>query len=185
MNFDFFGLADLNLSIAECYSINKLWEKQKVNQDFWQETPQEFLTNYIRCSRSAIPCNAVPSVVMAQGILESGWFSTNSLFGVKATKLQTQEGIGTPLQTHEIVGGLSVPTVGTFFVNPSVQNCFANLYDYIARMKPQSTQFLPADCHGFINYLQEPLAYSTAGHAYINSVLATIESNGLVAFDHI
>lgn len=183
-NFDFTNLADLELNALKMQATNEIYEKQKVNQSFWQESPQLFVENYIRCLFSAVPCGAVASVVAAQGILESGWFSTNSLFGVKATRLQTQAGLATPIQTHEVVGGLSIPTVGNFFVTPSIQNCFANYYSYALRMKPNSSSFLPADAIGYLNYLQSPLAYSTAGEAYVMSIMDVIQSNGLTAFDH-
>ena len=183
--FDYSGLSDLDLNIKEIYAIEQLWAKQRVNQAFWQETPQLFLSNYIRCLRSAIPCGAVPSVVAAQGILESGWFSTDSLFGVKATKLQLKAGQGTQEDTHEVVNGVSIPQVSTFFETPSVQNNFANYYSYRMRVKQNSVSFLPANAIGYLTYLQADPAYSTAGSAYIDSVMATIQSNGLQAFDHV
>jgi len=184
LDFDFVPLADLDLNAFEMKAVNEIYAKQKVNQAYWQETPQVFIENYIRCSKSAIPCNAIPSVVIAQGILESGWFSTNSLFGVKASVLQTQEHIGVQSQTHEVVGTLSIPTVGTFYESPGVQNNFANYYAYILRMKTNSAQFMPSDYIGFLNYLQSPLAYSTAGADYVNSITEVIRSNNLTVFDH-
>jgi hypothetical protein len=175
-------------------AIALIWEKQKVNQEYWDETPQVFIENYVRCSRVCIPCNCVPSVVMAQGILESGWFSTDSLFGVKATKLQRSQGIGTSAPTKEVVNGIAVPTVAKFFEIPSIQNNFANLFDYVARMKPLSPHFIPADVNNYLSMLQQAPAYSTAADVfsldgtliggYRFSVLATIHSNGLTAFDH-
>lgn len=185
MDFDFSKLVDLNLSAGEINAITKIFKKQKVNQSFWQETPQLFIENYIRCVRSALSCNGLPSVTCAQGILESGWFSTNSLFGVKATILQTEEHIGVQAQTHEVVGQLSIPTVGTFFETPSVQNNFGNLFNYLAQMKPDTIKFLPDNVAGYLGYIQSPMAYSTAGQAYINSVTEIILDNGLQVFDHV
>jgi len=182
--FDFTAIADLELNDLEMQVVNDIFSKQKVNQAYWQETPQEFVSNFIRCVRSCVPCNTVPSVVIAQAILESGWFSTNSLFGVKATKLQVSQGIGIQSNTQEVVNGTSVPTVGTFFENPSLQKNFANYFEYISRMKPDSKNFIPFNNIGFINYLQANPAYSTAGGSYINSVMDVIRSNSLTVFDH-
>lgn len=183
-SFDFTNLADLDLNIHEMQAINSIFSKQKVSS-YWNETPQMFIENFVRCLRSAIPCNAVPSVVAAQAILESGWFSTKSLFGVKATKLQVSQGIGTEANTQEVENGTSIPTVGDFFENPSIQNNFANYYDYIRRMKPESVRFIPFDKLGYLNYLQTAPAYSTAGQNYVSSVMGIITSNELYSFDHI
>lgn len=183
--FDFLQVEDLGLNIAEMQAVNTVYLKQKVNQNFWHEDPQTFVENFIRCAIAGKGCNVVPSVIMAQGIDESGWFSTDSLFGVKATKLQTSEGIGTQANTQEVVNGTSVPAIATFFETPSVQNNFGNYYNYVAREKPDSGRFLPSDAVGYLNYLQqEPLAYSTAGAAYVTTMLSIIRDNGLSAFDH-
>lgn len=184
-NFDFSTVSDLDLTVQELYAVSCIYEKQKVNQDFWHETPQMFVENFVRCLKVAAACNVVPSVMAAQGIDESGWFSTDSLFGVKATKLQTSQGIGTAAPTKEVVNGITIPTVGTFFETSSVQNCFSNYFNYISRMKPQSNQYIPFDKVGYLTYLQALPAYSTAGSAYIVSILNVIHSNSLDAFDHL
>ncbi len=186
MNFDFAPLADLDLSIAQMQSIQTVYSKLKLNQAYWAETSQIFTENYFRLVYAAEAFGALPSWTAAAGILESGWFSTHSLFGVKATRLQIENNIDVQGEaTHEVVGGISVPTVGDFFENPSVQNNFKNLFNYLARMKPNTAKYLPADVVGYGNYLQSEPAYSTAGQAYITSIISVIQSNGLNIFDKI
>ena len=194
--FDFTKLADLNLSNLEMLAVHNIFDKAKVNEDFWKESNQEFVENFVRCVRvsTAEGCNAVPSVVAAQGVLESGWFSTKSMFGVKATKHQVQQGEASEEKTQEVVEGQIENTVGQFFEVPSVQNNFANYFQYLARRKPGTRKFLPGDALGFLNALQSPIfaytesgptgCYSTAGENYIESVLSIIKSNGFQAFDH-
>ena len=182
--FDFTNLADLELTDAEIAAVNLIFSKQKVNQAYWQETPQVFIENFVRCLRLAVTMNVVPSAMAAEGIDESGWFSTDSLFGVKATRLQLSQGIGTVSGTMEVVNGRTIPAVGTFFESPSVQNNFGNYYNYVARMKPNSARYIPFDEAGYLTYLQASPAYSTAGNAYIVTMLSIISSNNLAAFDH-
>ncbi len=186
--FNFDPLDDLELTADEMRTITQIFAKQKVAQAFWNETPQLFIENFVRCLRvcpHVDPVGCVPSVVAAQGILESGWFSTRSLFGVKATKFQKENSQYANEPTHEIENGTSIPQVDAFFETPSLQNNFSNYFNYIKRMKPNAGQFLPSDALGYLLYLQKlPNAYSTAGSQYVNTVLSIIQSNGLRAFDH-
>lgn len=185
--FDFTPLDDLDLTADEMRSVTQIFAKQKVNQRYWNETPQLFVENFVRCLRvcpHVDPVGCVPSVVAAQGIMESGWFSTHSLFGVKATKFQKGQGDFVNEPTHEIEHGTAVPRVDAFFETASVQNNFANYFNYVARMKKSSGQFLPSDALGYALNLQKVPSYSTAGRDYVKTVLSIIESNGLKAFDH-
>jgi flagellum-specific peptidoglycan hydrolase FlgJ len=194
--FDFSNVADLNLSPLEMNATHNLFDKARIDEDFWKLTSQEFFEKFIRCLRTCVENNAVPSVVCAQSILESGWFSTKSLFGVKSTVAQKEahEDEGEE-DTHEIEDGEKVAEKDSFFEVASIEDNFKNYFDYLVRRKPGTKNFMPADGARFLQALQNPIfafdenqkptgAYSTAGQVYIVEILSIIRSNGLQAFDH-
>ncbi len=193
--FNFSKLADLNLSPLEMLAIHNIFDKQQINFDFWKLNAQEFVEIFIRSLKSSVSLNAVPSVVCAQAIDESGWFKTRSLFGIKATEKQIQDGLGTEEATHEIEEGKSVSETDQFLEINSVPASFGNYFEYLSRRKPGTKKFVPGDAVGYLNALQSPTfafdndaptgAYSSAGEAYIDEILSIIKSNGFQAFDHI
>ena len=193
MPFDFASISDILLTNDEMNSVARLFGKAKVNQTAWNCTQQAFFEAFVRCAKVAVPCNAVPSCVISQAILESGWFSTGTMFGVKATVAQEDAGNAVVVKSHEVVAGHMEKTIGTFFKG-GIQQQFANYYAYLARRKPGTEKFLPADSMGFIDYLQDPRvlaldgtasgSYSTAGKSYSDAIVSIIRDNHLEVFDH-
>lgn len=199
--FNFEPLDDLELTPDEMRSVSLIFPKiqQHMNQAYWAETPQLLTENFVRglAVCRAEGTRAVASVVAAQAILESGWFATRTLFGVKATKLQKIGGEYANEPTHEVENGTSIPQVDAFFETPSIQNNFGNYFNYLTRRKAGIWKFCPLDAAGYLAALQNPNfmliktdhgpegtgSYSTAGSAYVDSVNAVISSNKLDAFD--
>jgi flagellum-specific peptidoglycan hydrolase FlgJ len=200
--FDFKPLDDLQLTSDEMMAIAVMFPKiqNHINQSFWAETPQQLTENFVRelsvCR--AENCLSVAAVVAAQGILESGWFSTRSMFGVKATVFQKEHGQYANEATHEDdPNGVTIPIVDAFFETPSVQNNFANYFNYLTRRKSGIDRFAPADIDGYLAALQDPNfaiiqvngrkegtgSYSTAGDKYVATIKQIIADNRLEAFN--
>ena len=72
--------------------------------------------------------------MFAQAILESGWFSADVLFGVKATPSQVAAGQGELSATQEVVNGQTINTSGSFF-HGGIQAQFADYFAYLSRRK--------------------------------------------------
>jgi len=81
--------------------------------------------NVIAAAQASDQATGIPaSVTIAQWAAESGWgkvcTGTNNYFGIKAVTGQA----GTMCQTHEVIGGKSVPTYAMFANYDSLADAF-------------------------------------------------------------
>lgn len=152
----------------------------------WGLSPGDWVGQVILGAQQCVRNNAVPSVVIAQAILESGWGAHPLLFGFKATAQDMANGDAVQVPTHEVIQGVLTPVMAYFFNDLTIAGNFGRYFDYLARMKPDTAQFCPADTAGFIARLQSPteLAYSTSP-TYGETIMEIIQANGLSAFDHV
>lgn len=195
--YDFSFLNGVNLTLAEKEAIEKVFEKLKSSiNGIWHLDNSRLIARLVLNVKRCVENGAVPSVVLAQMILESGWFAhEESAEGIKATASQIHDGDAISEATHEVQKGKSIPEPGSFYQCDTPEEAFDNYFAYLKRQKPGSAKFCPLNSVGYLHYLQEEEipaadgkpsgAYSTAGVAYIASVLRVSESNGLDAFDHV
>lgn len=188
---------DLNLTQYELGSVDRMVRNcQSMANGPWSMTAEDCIYELIRCARQCVMNAAVPSVVMAQAILESGWFSTHILFGIKARPSDKAAGHAETDPTTEVTDNGVVHETDAFVKYDTFDEYFQSYFDYLKRMKPRSGNYipmaaghvLPFDYEGFIHYLEMDPAYSTAtpahGDGYYNSLVSIIRSIGLWAFDH-
>ena len=121
----------------------------------------------------------LPSVMIAQGALESGWDASgaHSLFGIK--------GAGVSSKTMEYINGNYVEVVDSFRTYPDVTSACVDYWDLITKnprySKVKNNPDYKSAVDGLI-HTTDGLAYATSP-TYIEKVISIIEDFNLTRFD--
>lgn len=121
----------------------------------------------------------LPSVCIAQAILESGWnLNATTLFGIK--------GDGTYCNTSEFVNGQYVDIVDSFRAYPNIYESVKGYYDFITET-PRYAGVVNEENYSLAVYklihTTDGLPYATAPH-YISTVTGIIEEFNLTEYDN-
>lgn len=198
---------DLGLSADEMVAANKLTAKSHaVITGPYAVGPLQWTRNLILGAQRAVKANVVPSVMMAQHILESGWGGKAPPWGIKARQEDIAAGNSMKVLTHETYqaaylstiqkspkfvrvdqdfndGTVSVLLQDFFYWVPDFQGNVNRYFEYVAEVKPLSPHFIPDQRADFIAYLMQAPSYAT-GAGYAAGILEIIQDNSLEAFDH-
>lgn len=94
--------------------------------------PDPRLIPYVPFARAThakfYPRGPFASIILAQGIIESAWFTRtsgrNNFFGIKANPEQISTGQFTTVWTHETLHGIYQKILQPFANYPDIQTCF-------------------------------------------------------------
>lgn len=119
----------------------------------------------------------LPSVVIAQAALESGWnLNAGTLFGIKST-----DGKGVSYTTQEYVNGQKKTIQAVFKTYPSVAAAVEGYYDLITGLD----RYRAAVCNP--DYKSTITAIKAGGYAtdpdYISKIVSIIEKYNLTSYD--
>lgn len=127
------------------------------------------------------------SIILAQGIIESAWFTEvsgkNNFFGIKATEAQVASGDATSRWTHETIGGVYSKKIQYFANYSSPADCFdahARLltHPWYQRCIDAATPAAYAHALWLDHY-----ATGIPGHPYDQALIAIMDQNNLYQFD--
>lgn len=142
-----------------------------------------------KISRSAVECmrkyGILPSVTMAQAILESGWGesgltkASNNLFGIKASSSWSGNVVNYP--TKEYVNGQYIDVTADFRAYDSLDASMEDHGAFLAGLSRYANIIGVKDFRKVCRLLQED-GYATAPN-YADSLIALIEHYNLDAYD--
>jgi flagellum-specific peptidoglycan hydrolase FlgJ len=179
MSYDFMALKRLNAAVRDVHeqAVLNMYKLCKA------ENKEKWVTEFVNSALIVLRPTRVPvSPAMGQGLLESNYGKSKSLFGIKARKSDIEKGLAFESLTKEFVHGNWISCPAYFYKDNSMLSEFQHYLDLMRRMHPEYKNFYPKNYDGYLKYIVETNAYATDPD-YVSKIEGVIMSCGLKVFD--